>query len=87
MGDQVQAAAAEGSGLEWTCSKRSDVTAARWRMALSSGAGVSRSGWARDGPAVTQNLMVERVIEGSDLQAVESDDVAMAIRQALDESV
>ena len=47
MGDQVQAAAAEGSGLEWTWSKRSDVTAARWRMALSSGAGVLRSGWAR----------------------------------------
>ena len=40
-----------------------------------------------DGPAGTQNVMVERVVEGSDLQAVESDDVAMAMWQALDESV
>src|SRR5207249_1582755 len=45
MGDQVQAAAGEASGSEWTWSKRSDVTAARWRMALSRGAGVSNSDW------------------------------------------
>src|SRR5438094_8842918 len=40
MGDQVQAAAAECSGCEWICSKSWRVTWARWRTAVSSGAGL-----------------------------------------------
>ena len=40
-----------------------------------------------DGPAGTQNVLIERVVEGGNLQTVERDDVAMAVRYALDESV
>ena len=39
------------------------------------------------GPARTQNVLLERVVEGGDLQTVERDDVAMAVWHALDESV
>ena len=40
-----------------------------------------------DGPAGTENVVVERVVEGGDLHTVESDDIAMAMWHALDESV
>ena len=40
-----------------------------------------------NGPSGTQNVMVERVVESGDLHTVESDDVAMAVWHALNESM
>jgi hypothetical protein len=56
-------------------------------MALSNAAGVSNYGGSGTAPTATQNVMVQRVVEGGDLQTVESDDVTMGVWHAPDESV